>query len=149
MIQVQYLLSCLLRMCETLFHSLEAAFAYLKTSVRLSPNSHLQVKLCIFFQCFHVGWFFYSSHSFVLQSLSGSLRWDVMEVSRVDMVSQRSVIIVSDMRGLMPFLVEYCPIHRHTHPQCSLPISGDYDTVKPMTSCNLQILSCSPVNSLL
>lgn len=58
MIQVQYLLSCLLRMCETWFHYLEAAFAYLKTAVRLSPNSRLQVKLCIFFQRFPVGCFF-------------------------------------------------------------------------------------------
>lgn len=51
-----------------------------------------------------------------------------MEVSRVDMVSQRVVIIVSERRGLLPFLVEYPPIHRHTHTQCSLPISRDYDS---------------------
>lgn len=61
LLQVQYLLSCLLQMCETLFHSLEAAFAYLRTAVRLSPNSRLQDKICIFFQCFPVGCFFYSS----------------------------------------------------------------------------------------
>lgn len=41
-----------------MFHSLEAAFAYLRAAVRLSPNSCLQVKLCIFFPCFPVGYFF-------------------------------------------------------------------------------------------
>lgn len=116
MFQAQYLLSRLFRMCETLLHSLEAALAYLRTAVRLFPNSRLQVKLCLLFQCFPVGCFFLFFVSFfcALESL-WFIKMGCDEVPRADMVSQRGVTIVSDMRGLLPFLVEYPPEHRHTH----------------------------------
>lgn len=86
-------------MCETLFHSFEAAFAYMRTAVKLSPNYYLQVKLH-FLSMFSCRLYFCILLLILLCfSLSGSLRWDVMEASRVDMISQRVVIIVSEMRG--------------------------------------------------
>lgn len=71
-----------------------------------------------------------------------------MEVSRVDMISQWGVISASDVGGLLPLLVAY-PLILPPSPMQCLPSSQEYDIAKSMAPCNLQILSCSQVNSLL